>query len=235
MESTRLTDLPDEVIQNVLFRLEYANALALEATCRRFRDVANEPLLWKFFCRVGWKKWHPRHNFKAKLSGTEFTGWKALFAERTRSSRETRTLVQGILEEDLHRIPKVETIVELGWDAKDALLEGFRLAHLDQKNPLALRWDSAVFVWQGMLIDVTRFWNQEVLGCLHRAMALKVWTRLDYEDEDEQPFVWSLGALDLFVLTASRQGDIEDVRCRAYSPEALLLTRDRFSQGLTSM
>jgi len=51
-----------------------------------------------------------------------------------------------------------------------------------------------------------------VLGCLHRAMALKVWTKLDYENPDEQPFVWSLGALDLFVLTASRPGDIEDVR-----------------------
>lgn len=43
-------------------------------------------------------------------------------------------------------------------------------------------------------------------------MALEVWTKLDYENPDEQPFVWSLGALDLFVLTASRPGDIEDVR-----------------------
>jgi hypothetical protein len=42
-------------------------------------------------------------------------------------------------------------------------------------------------------------------------MALKVWTKLDYENADEQPFVWSLGALDLFVLTDSRAGDIEDV------------------------
>jgi hypothetical protein len=66
-------------------------------------------------------------------------------------------------------------------------------------------------------------------------MALRVWTRLDYENEDEQPFVWSLGALDLFVLTASRQGDIEDVRCVAHSRERFLLTRDRFSRDLTSM
>jgi len=51
-----------------------------------------------------------------------------------------------------------------------------------------------------------------VLGCLHRAMALKVWTSLDYDSPNEQPYEWSLGALDLFVLTASRAGDIEDVR-----------------------
>jgi F-box protein 21 len=43
-------------------------------------------------------------------------------------------------------------------------------------------------------------------------MALKVWTNLDYESPNEQPFEWSVGALDLFVLTASRAGDIEDVR-----------------------
>jgi hypothetical protein len=51
-----------------------------------------------------------------------------------------------------------------------------------------------------------------VLGCLHRAMALKAWTSLEYDSPNEQPYEWSLGALDLFVLTASRPGDIEDVR-----------------------
>jgi F-box protein 21 len=153
MNSIRLIDLPDEVIQNVLFRLDYANALALEATCRRFRDVANEPLLWKSFCRNGWKKWHPQHTFKAKLAGNDFTGWKDLFAERTRTSRETRTLIENIVEQDLDRIPKIERIVELGWDAKDALVEGFRLAHLSERNVLAQRWDSSAILWQDMLVD----------------------------------------------------------------------------------
>jgi F-box protein 21 len=147
MNSTRLIDLPDEVIQNVLFRLDHTTTLALEATCRRFRDVANEPQLWKAFCRDGWKKWHPRHQFKAKVAGSEFTGWKALFAERTRSSRETRALVAKILEQDLDRIPKVEKIVELGWDAKEALLEAFRNAHLNERNVLAQRWAS----WGGLV------------------------------------------------------------------------------------
>lgn len=142
MNSIRLTDLPDEVIQNVLFRLDYKTSLALEETCRRFRNVTNEPLLWKSFCRNGWMKWHPRHQFQAKVAGSEFTGWKALFAERTRSSRETRGLVEAILEHDLNRIPKVERIVELGWDAKDALLEAFRNAHLSETNVLAQRWVS---------------------------------------------------------------------------------------------
>jgi hypothetical protein len=142
MNSIRLIDLPDEVIQNVLFRLNYTNALALEATCRRFRDVANEPLLWKSFCRDGWKKWQPRHNFKAKLAGSEFDCWKDLFAERTRSHREVCALIESIIEEDGNRIRKVERIVDLGWDAKDALLDGFRLAHLSEKSVLAQRWGS---------------------------------------------------------------------------------------------
>jgi F-box protein 21 len=43
-------------------------------------------------------------------------------------------------------------------------------------------------------------------------MALEVWTNLEYDSPNEQPYEWSLGALDLFVLTASREGDIEDVR-----------------------
>jgi F-box protein 21 len=143
MNSIRLIDLPDEVIQNVLFRLNYTSALALEATCRRFRDVANEALLWKSFCRDGWKKWHPRHNFKAKIAGSEFNGWKGLFAERTQSHREVCALIESIVEVDVNRIRKVERIVELGWDAKDALLDGFRLAHLSEKSVLAQRWDLA--------------------------------------------------------------------------------------------
>jgi F-box protein 21 len=146
MNSVRLIDLPDEVIQNVLFRLNYTTALALEATCRRFRDVANEPLLWKSFCRDGWKKWQPRHNFKAKIAGSEFDGWKGLFAERTRSHREVCALIESIIEEDVNRIRKVERIVELGWDAKDALLDGFRLAHLSEKSVLAQRWDPAAIL-----------------------------------------------------------------------------------------
>jgi hypothetical protein len=43
-------------------------------------------------------------------------------------------------------------------------------------------------------------------------MALKAWTDLEYDSPNEQPYERSLGALDLFVLTASRPGDIEDVR-----------------------
>ena len=151
MNSVRLIDLPDEVIQNVLFRLNYTNALALEATCRRFRDVANEPLLWKSFCRDGWKKWQPRHNFKAKIAGSEFDCWKGLFAERTRSHREVCALIESIIEEDGNRIRKVERIVDLGWDAKDALLDGFRLAHLSEKNVLAQRWDPATILLRVVL------------------------------------------------------------------------------------
>ena len=143
MKSVRLADLPDEIIQNVLFRLNYKTALALEVTCRRFRDVANESLLWRSFCRDGWKKWHPRHEITAKLAGGDFIGWKALFAERARSRKEVQTLIENIVEQDLDRISRVERIVELGWDAKDALVEAFRLAHLSEKDELAQRWDCA--------------------------------------------------------------------------------------------
>jgi hypothetical protein len=66
-------------------------------------------------------------------------------------------------------------------------------------------------------------------------MALKVWTNLEYDSPNEQPYEWSLGALDLFVLTASRAGDIEDVRHGFRLSESLLLIRNRFLQNLTSM
>lgn len=76
-----------------------------------------------------------------------------------------------------------------------------------------------------------------MLGCLQRAVALEVWTMLDYQSADEQAFEWSLGALDLFVLTASRPGDIEDVRhgCHPLQVAEHLksLTRNRFSRNST--
>jgi len=61
-------------------------------------------------------------------------------------------------------------------------------------------------------------------------MALKVWTRIDYENPDEQPFVWSLGALDLFVLTATRPGDIEDVRLGVPFTKSLADQRQIFTK-----
>jgi F-box protein 21 len=151
MNSISLIDLPDEVIQNVLFHLNYTNALALEATCRRFRAVANEPLLWKSFCRDSWKKWQPRHNFKAKIADSKFHGWKGLFAERTRSHREVCALVKSIVEEDGNRIAKVERIVDLGWDAKDTLLDGFQRAHLFKECVLAQRWDRVAILLRAPL------------------------------------------------------------------------------------
>ena len=88
----------------------------------------------------------------------------------------------------------------------------------------------AIFVPQVVLMMVNRWWSREVLGCLHRAMALKVWTNLDFESPTEQPYEWALGALDLFVLTPLRPGDIEDVSYDPRSPRPSL-TRDRFLQS----
>lgn len=139
MAHIQLTDLPDEVIQTVLYQLTYTGALALEATCRRFRDVSNEPLLWKRYCQQSFKKWRSG-DVKARSASKDFTGWKLLFEERMRTNKNIRNLMNGVIDIGTDRIRRLENITRLGYDAKEALIEGFKNAHLHTGDVLARRW-----------------------------------------------------------------------------------------------
>ena len=136
--SSQLTTLPDEVIQVVLTYLPPLSNIALQQTCRRFADVANEPLLWKEYSQRTYKWWDSRHQFQTKLSDASFSGWKDLFAGRYRTSRTTRRAIDEIVAEELGRLDSLQIILDIGYDAKRDLLDLFYNA-ASSKNHLAQR------------------------------------------------------------------------------------------------
>lgn len=135
-----LTTLPDEVIQSILSYLPPLTTLALQQTCRRFANVANEPLLWKKYCQQSFRWWDKR--FSPQLQDASFTEWKDLFARRNTSSRATRDAINKIVAKELGRLDSLKTILETGYDAKDDLLDMFWNASSSQ-NHLAQKWVTA--------------------------------------------------------------------------------------------
>ena len=122
MAQSRLTDLPDEILRCICFFIDWNDALALQATCRRFVDVADEHLLWKFYCQSSFRYWSVRHQIKRKQEDSSFLGWKELFMKRHEADFKTRSALQDIISSQASRTPKIEVTVSLGYDAKDVLL-----------------------------------------------------------------------------------------------------------------
>lgn len=123
MAPARLIDLPDEILRCICFFLDWNDALSLQATCRRFVDVADEHLLWKHHCRTSFKYWNAAHQLFTKLADHNFLEWKELFMKRQQADFKTRSILQGIVSSQPARTPKIEAIVSLGYDSKDVLLQ----------------------------------------------------------------------------------------------------------------
>jgi F-box protein 21 len=119
----RLTDLPDEILREICLFLDWNDALSLQASYRRFSEVANDHLLWKFYCRSSFMYWAASHKLSAKLADAGFVQWKQLFKTRHKADIKTESTLQAIISSQKGRIPKIESIVELGYDAKEVLLQ----------------------------------------------------------------------------------------------------------------
>ena len=66
-----LNALPDEVLQLVLFQLSPQDTvLNVQRVSRRFRRLGNEPLLWKYHCRVQFQYWDAKHRIRQKFLGS---------------------------------------------------------------------------------------------------------------------------------------------------------------------
>ena len=134
-----LDDLPDEILHLILHHSEPAQCLALERTCRRFRGVTNEPLLWRHYCQSRFQYWDEKHNIDDKLRQPPSTvGWKELYAERYFTDWITTKVLDDILSSQSGRINKAQIIIDHGYDVKDTLLRHAR-ASTDLDDYLARR------------------------------------------------------------------------------------------------
>jgi F-box protein 21 len=116
-----LTDLPDEILRSICFFADWHDAIHLQATCHRFEAITAEPLLWKHHCRSTFTYWSHSHYFHSRLRDATFLDWRQLFRRRLDASFQTSRLLDGIIASQTARTPKLESIVAIGYDAKDVL------------------------------------------------------------------------------------------------------------------
>lgn len=134
-----LTDLPNEVIFQILLHVPPSSAPALQRVSRRFNDLA-QSLLWKYHCQTQFRYWSHGDDTKAKLLSNEATAdWKSIFKRRHIVDRTTSHELDNILTSQRGRIQRSETIAELGYDAKDTLLRNLIVGD-DAEDVLARRY-----------------------------------------------------------------------------------------------
>ncbi len=137
----QLITLPDEVIQAILSYLPPLSTLALQQSCHRLANIDNEPLLWKKYCQQSFKWWDRR--YAARLQDSSSTDWKEIYARRHRSSRTTRNAINKIITKELDRLESIKMVLEVGYEAKDDLLDMFWNASFSE-NHLAQKWVVAI-------------------------------------------------------------------------------------------
>lgn len=187
-----LDDLPDEVIQQILFYVPPQSLGAFSQTSKRLQSSTQAPLLWRYQCCATFTHWCQSHDIAKKLAqpATD-VDWRTLLIERLQTSKKVNKLVNDTLASQQKRIEKLENIAEAGYDAKDDLL---RQAHTseDVEDWLARRW-----------------WSEAALGLIHRRKAIEVWMKVA-RNEPDVTLEEALGAFDVFTL-GTRQGDFEDI------------------------
>ncbi|TKA71890.1 hypothetical protein B0A49_03353 [Cryomyces minteri] len=194
MAAPSLHGLPDELLQSILSLLPVESLLAIQLTSKRFSGLAEEPLLWRHFCRTQYKFWNSKHHIRTKFAApVTDTDWKRLFIERRKTDRMTVQSLESILATQRGRIDKTESIVTAGYDAKDILLR--------HCNPLPEAED----------VLARRYHSNAVLGGIHRAMAVEELKRL--LKQEAVPLERALGVYDMFVL-GQREGDFDNIAAR---------------------
>src|SRR5450432_1363338 len=90
--------LPDEIIQQVLFYLPPEDTLIVQDASRRLNRLANEPLLWRYYCRTLFKYWDSKHRIRQKLAGNvSDIDWKKIYFYRRDVDLQTTQALDGIL------------------------------------------------------------------------------------------------------------------------------------------
>ena len=128
-----ILSLPDEVIQAILSHVPPQQALRVQSVCSRFVNVAAEPLLWRGYCEDSFRWWAKGHGLKERLQEPSSTDWRRLYADRHRASRSTRRALSEMLDSETGRLDQLQQVLEIGYDAKGALIDAFYSAKQSDK------------------------------------------------------------------------------------------------------
>lgn len=192
MDESAFRNLPDELLESIVFHLLPADTVAFGATCKRNNKITYEPLVWRRHCQDGWRYWAAEHEIEEKLkSPPAQVKWRSLYSERARIDKDALEKFNALLQTQQYRLQRMEEVAAMGYDVKDLMLEMRDRTPDDAEDVLARRYHA-----------------NAILGQLHRGTAIEKWTRLQKQQMVALEEV--LGAYDLFVLTGQR-GDLSDI------------------------
>ncbi|KAI4174824.1 MAG: hypothetical protein LQ343_002062 [Gyalolechia ehrenbergii] len=185
-----LSDLPPEVLFQILLWVPPVSIPAFQQVCRKFNDQS-QPILWRHHCRTRFKYWNPEHDILAKFAqDAAEVDWKNIYRKRHLADAAISHDLEKILSTQIGRMDRSEKIIAHGYDAKDNLLRHLNVS--DDADDVLAR----------------RYYSDAVLGGVHRIMAIQQWVRL--KDGQPVPLEKALAAFDQFVLH-DREGDLEEV------------------------
>lgn len=117
--------IPDEIFKHLLqFVSPQDNLGSVQLVSRRFNQLANDSLLWKQHCNSTFTYWLPEHRFHERVKGlASETEWKKLFILRFSRNKRIARMLDDIIATKVGRVKRFELIGQLGYDAKDLLLE----------------------------------------------------------------------------------------------------------------
>jgi F-box protein 21 len=192
MDASTMRELPEELLEAIVYYLPPADTLSFGATCRHCNKVTYEQLVWRRHCVETWRYWNPNHELKERLlSPPAQIKWRQLYNERSLVDQEAAALFEQLLLTQQYRLQRMEKISKMGYDIKDLMLHLLNNTPDDAEDVLARRYHA-----------------NAILGQLHRGTAIEKWNRLQQRQMVALEEV--LGAYDLFVLTGNR-GDLSDI------------------------
>ena len=210
MAPTIFTNLPNEIIYQILRHLPPRDVPSLDLVSKNFREHARQPVLWREFCHDSYKFWDQRWDIRGKSAeNIANVDWKGIYSQRYETDHHTTSQIDSILATQTGRIGKAETIISFGYDAKDTLLRHLQIGD-DAEDVLARRYRCSPYrCVANLLIALQRYYSEAVLGYMHRAAALNEWAKI--RNGQDTTLERTLAAFDLFVLQDNKE-DIDGVR-----------------------
>jgi F-box protein 21 len=178
-----LAALPTEILEAIFLNLDPSSLVSVSQTSKFIKKITTDaPVIWRHFCLTRFKSWARHHHISAKLAGPlSSVDWRGLYIERVNIEKNTRRLLDKVLERQQHRFKHINEIAEFGYDAKETLLK--ECACPDDAEDVLAR----------------RYYANAILERIQREMAITAWK--DLCDGQPVPLEKALGAYDLFTRT----------------------------------
>ncbi|KAF2723497.1 YccV-like-domain-containing protein [Polychaeton citri CBS 116435] len=203
----RLSDLPDELLEAIVYYLPPNDTLSFGATCRHHNTITYEPLVWRRHCIQTWRYWEPLRDLPGLLEAPPAqTKWRQLYNQRKMIDKRALDTFNLLLLSQQQRLARMEEVGVKGYDVKDLLLQLLNDTPDDADDVLARRYHA-----------------KAILGMIHRGIAIGKWSRLQRRQMIGLEEV--LGAYDLFILPGAGP-DLADVSRKLDSVAEAIRRRD---------